>query len=170
MGRFGGAFGIKGWVRVQSFTETPENIFSYLPWLILEQEQWVEVKVKQHKAHKSGFIVQMDQTQDRDQATKFTGCNIAVLPQVLPGLPPGEYYFRDLTGLMVVTTQGVRLGEVRECLNTGANSVLVVQNANTPKGQEHLIPWLPAQGVIVEVQMEDGQILVNWDPDFQATS
>ena len=78
----------------------------------------------------------------------------------LPPVETGEYYWADLEGLSVVTTQGVNLGVVDYLLETGANDVLVVKG-----DRERLIPFLRDQ-TIKSVDLTQSQIIVDWDPDF----
>ena len=97
----------------------------------------------------------------------IVGSEIIVAENVLPELPEGEFYWRDLIGMVVVTTKGYNLGTVSELMETGANDVLVVKaNPNDGFGQkERLIPYLADQ-VVISVSAETKQICVDWDPGF----
>jgi len=97
---------------------------------------------------------------DRDQAQLLMGCEIGIRRDQLPALAPGEYYWNDLIGLRVFNTEGDDFGTVQQLLETGANDVLVVQGE-----QERLIPFVMKQ-VIVEVDLDQGRIRVDWDKDF----
>lgn len=88
------------------------------------------------------------------------GYEIGVRRDQLPALSPGEYYWKDLIGLQVVNIEGDDFGTVDKLLETGANDVLVVKGE-----QERLIPFVMKQ-VIVEVDLQQGQIRVDWDKDF----
>ena len=85
----------------------------------------------------------------------------------MPELPEGEFYWRDLIGMKVVTTKGYDLGEVTDIMETGANDVLVVKaNRNDGFGKkERLIPYLFDQ-VIDSICKKTKQINVDWDPGF----
>lgn len=165
IGRFGGVFGIKGWVKAKSFTSPPENIFRYKPWLVQENNQWLELRVADHRRNRANFTAQIDGIEDREQAGALAGHNIAVTRHRLPELPENNYYWHDLVGLEVITTQGVSLGRVRTLLDTSANHVLVVQ-ATQGTNEEYLIPWLPEQGVIKKVALAERKIEVDWNADF----
>ncbi|MCW8924108.1 MAG: ribosome maturation factor RimM, partial [Gammaproteobacteria bacterium] len=82
-------------------------------------------------------------------------------PEQLKNLSGDEYYWRELIGLRVVNQQGVELGVVESLFETGANDVLVVKDGT----QERLVPWTLGHAVL-EVDMEQGVILVDWDEDF----
>jgi len=79
----------------------------------------------------------------------------------LPALAAGEYYWADLVGLRVETTDGQFLGQVDHLLETGANDVLVVQGED----RERLIPFVMEQ-VIKQIDLNTGRIQVDWDPTF----
>ena len=78
----------------------------------------------------------------------------------LPPPAPGEYYWADLEGLAVETTEGVPLGKVSHLFETGANDVMVVEGE-----RKRLLPFVTGQ-YIVSVDFEAGRIVVDWDPDF----
>ncbi|MCW9083077.1 MAG: ribosome maturation factor RimM, partial [Colwellia sp.] len=104
---------------------------------------------------------------DRDEAQALVGSEILTSENSLPDLPQGEYYWRDLIGMNVVTTQGYDLGVVSDMMETGANDVLVVK-ANLNDGfskKERLIPYL-FEEVVESVSIENKQICVDWDPGF----
>ena len=104
---------------------------------------------------------------DRDEAQALVGSEILTSEKSLPDLPEGEFYWRDLIGMNVVTNKGYDLGIVTDMMETGANDVLVVK-ANLNDGfskKERLIPYLLEQ-VIESVSRENNQICVDWDPGF----
>ena len=74
-------------------------------------------------------------------------------------LPPGEFYWADLTGLMVKNLDGVDLGKVNRLLETGANDVLEVIDQKT-----RLIPYVP-EVFVLDVDLESRTITVDWHPD-----
>jgi 16S rRNA processing protein RimM len=166
LGYISKAYGIKGWVRVCSYTDPSHNIFTYQPWQLLLNGLYQEVKLWQSKCYSKGLIAQLQGCNDRCQAETYAGVEIAVVSDSLPKLNEGEYYWRQLTGLDVKTNSGVKLGKVDHLLATGANDVLVVQgNASSIDTRERLIPWLPDQ-VISNVDLLKGIIWVDWDPEL----
>lgn len=168
VGRFGAPFGIKGWIKVSSFTDPPENILTYKPWMIQREGAHTELAINQHKPGKMGFIVQVNEIDDRDQVRQFTGSEIIVPASSLPEPAPNEYYWSDLIGMEVITLEDFVLGKVTTLIDTGSNSVLVIRRVSqkNKKTSEHLVPWLPAQGVIKGVSLAERQITVDWDPNF----
>jgi 16S rRNA processing protein RimM len=166
-GKLGAPYGIKGWLKVHSFTDDPEGIFDFSPWLIGQQGNWQAIEVTDWRRHNKSFIAKLANVEDRDQANLLTNYEIAIYESQLPDLPEGEFYWRDLIGLSVVTDKGYDLGKVDDLMETGSNDVLVVKaNAKDAFGQgERLIPYL-TDTVVLNVDLNEGIITVDWDPSF----
>lgn len=160
LGRVSGLFGVCGWVKVYSHTEPRENIATYRRWYLQRDGDWQPVRVEQGRRHGKGVVVKLAGVEDRDQAAALIGCDIAIERDQLPPLPPGEYYWTDLEGLRVVTLEGTELGRVSHLFATGANDVMVVKN-----DRERMLPFVQPD-VIRRVDLEQGLIEVDWDPEF----
>jgi len=160
LGRIAALYGVRGWVKVFSHTEPRDNILRYQPWQVKIDAAWQSLRIVEGRVHNQGIVAHLEGYEDRDAATALLGCDIVVRAEQLAQLPPGEYYWSELIGLEVITTQGVALGIVTSLLETGANDVLVVQG-----DRERLIPYLPDQ-VILKVNKGDKCIIVDWDPEF----
>ncbi|WDE12931.1 ribosome maturation factor RimM [Thalassomonas haliotis] len=167
LGKLGAVYGIKGWLKIHSFTDDPEAILDYMPWSLKLGDKVQAVEVTDWRKHNNGLIAKIANYDDRDQAQTLVGSEILANPEALPDLPEGEFYWRDLIGMAVVTTQGYDLGTVSDMMETGANDVLVVKaNRNDAFGKkERLIPYLFEQ-VVISVSVENKQISVDWDPGF----
>lgn len=158
-GRIAGVLGVRGWVKIFSYTRPREMIIDYSPWLIKVGAQWREVIVKEGRVQGKGIVAKLDGIDDRDQASTLVGAEIAINVSRLPPLKAGEYYWSQLVGLQVVNLAGEEFGKVSRLVETGANDVIVVQN-----GRER---WLPVTAqVIREVDLAAGLIRVDWDADF----
>jgi 16S rRNA processing protein RimM len=156
-----GVFGVKGWVKIFSFTEPRENILRYSPWLLQKNNQIQEIKVLGGRRQGDSVVAELQNVADRDDAALLIGAEILIRKQQLPALEPDEYYWADLVGLNVENKDGVKLGKVDHLLETGANDVLVVVDGET----ERLIPFLQGQ-TILKVELDDRLICVDWDADF----
>ncbi|WP_404851488.1 ribosome maturation factor RimM [Colwellia sp. RSH04] len=167
LGKVGAVYGIKGWLRIHSFTDDPDAILDYFPWSLKLGNNTQTVDVTDWRKHNKGLIVKVAGIDDRDIAQKLVSSEIFVNESALPELPEGDYYWRDLIGMKVVTSNGYDLGVVSELLETGANDVLVVKaNLNDGFGKkERLIPYTLGQAV-ESVNAENKQICVDWDPGF----
>lgn len=161
LGKTSGAFGIKGWVKIFSYTSPPEQIFKYQQWYIKQSGQWNPVKLKSGRPQGKGLIAQIDGIADRNAAEALGRCEIAIKREQLPRLREDEFYWSDLIGMQVIDTKGIKFGTVKSMIETGANDVLVVVDGD----KERLIPWILEQ-VIQSVSLQDKQITVDWDPDF----
>ena len=160
VGKISGVFGIKGWVKVFSFTECRENILSYSPWLLKKDSETRLIAVIDGKLQGKAVVAQLDGVNDRDQAASFMGWDIYITPEQLPKVAKDEYYWSDLIGLNVETDLGVELGVVESLLETGANDVVIVKGE-----RERVIPFLQGQ-TIIAIDLEAGRMVVDWDPDF----
>jgi 16S rRNA processing protein RimM len=162
VGKTGAPYGVRGWVKVQSFTESTENLLDYEPWYVVSGESlaWVEASVVEAKIHGKGIIAKFEGCDDRDAALKLGGQEIAIRRDQLPEPENGEYYWIDLEGLEVKTLENVSLGKVDRIEATGANDVLVVKGE-----RELLIPYV-LNHIVHEVNIKAGFIRVDWDPDF----
>lgn len=167
LGTLGAVYGIKGWLKINSFTDQAEGIFEYQPWLIGQEGNWQNVDVAQWRWHNKGLIAKFANIDDRDAAQQLVGRKIAVSAEQLPELPEDEFYWRDLVGLQVLNTENYHMGTVSQMLPTVSNDVLVVTaNSNDAFGKrERLIPFIQSQ-YVVAVNMEEQRITVDWPADF----
>ncbi len=167
VGKLGATYGIRGWLKVHSFTDNAENIFQYSPWFLNQNGSLVEYKVESWKRHNKGYVCKLEGVDVREDAHLLTNFEISVNAASLPELSEDEFYWRELFGMQVVTTKGYNLGEVTDMLETGSNDVLVVKaNLKDAFGKkERLIPFLEEQ-VIINVDREAQRIEVDWDPGF----
>ncbi|MBT8126454.1 MAG: ribosome maturation factor RimM [Gammaproteobacteria bacterium] len=170
VGKVAGVYGVKGWIKVHSNTDPRDAIATYNPWYIQLGSQgkgeWREMRVENGRRQAKTVIAKLAGVDDRDAAMQLTGATIAIRPEQLRALGKDEFYWRDLIGLRVINKEGVELGSVRRLMETGANDVLVVSGGEGDAVQrEHLIPWTPGQAVL-DVDLELGQMCVDWDEDF----
>jgi len=160
VGKISGVFGIKGWVKVFSFTDPRENILTYSPWLLKKGDETKTVNVVDGQLQGKTIVAQLTDVNDRDQAASLMGWDIFITQDQLPKAAKGEYYWSELIGLNVETIDGVQLGVVDSLLETGANDVIIVQGE-----RERVIPFLQGQ-TIINVDLDVGKIVVDWDPEF----
>jgi len=159
LGQISGLFGVKGWVKIHSYTDPREAILDYVDWQVGQEGDWKSVALAEGKRHGKTVIARLVGIDDRDVAAGFVNALISVPRDKMPATADGEYYWSDLEGLQVVRQDGKRLGQVAHLLETGANDVLVVRG-----DQEVLIPYVEGD-VIEDVDLAAGVIRVNWDWD-----
>lgn len=167
VGKIGASYGIKGWFKINTYTEIPEGIFDYSPWRVTLNGNDHVVKVAEWRRHNKGLIAKFDGVETRDDAEAWLHGEIFVSADQLPELSEDEFYWRDLKGMSVVTDKGYDLGKVSDLMETGSNDVLVVDaNPTDAFGKtERLIPYIQ-ESVILSVSKEDNTITVDWDPGF----
>jgi 16S rRNA processing protein RimM len=161
VGRIVGVHGVQGWVKVESWTDPRDNLFGFEQWQLDRDGEVVgEVRLIEGRPGGRGLIAALEDVVDREQARALMGARISVPRSALPPPAEGEYYWVDLEGLAVVTTDGTELGTVSHLFETGANDVMVVRG-----DRERLIPFVPETYVRV-VDVEAGRLEVDWDPAF----
>lgn len=160
VGKVSGVFGIKGWLKIFSYTADKENILDYSPWLLKKADSDKLLKVIDGALQGKAVIALLEGINDRDQASSLLGYDIFIDYQQLPKIAEDEYYWSQLIGLNVINTSGVNLGVVDSLLETGANDVLIV------KGEcERAIPFIQGQSVVT-IDLLTGNMIVDWDPEF----
>lgn len=161
LGRVTGAYGVRGWVKVRSYTQPADNILRYTPWWIAQQGGQKEYPVVSGRVQGGFVVAQLAGLDVREAAMALAGSAISAPRSLLPPLPAGEYYWSDLIGLKVVNQEGVDFGTVTRLFETGANDVLVVDDGET----ERFIPYVFGMYVSA-VDLEAGLMRVDWDADF----
>ena len=170
LGRVSGVFGVKGWIKVWSYTDPLERLLDYRSWALnLPGSGWREVEIDAGQRQGKGLVVHLTGCDDRDLAKQYVQAEIAVPEAEMPRLPAGEFYWYQLEGVRVLAATGphtVLLGRVSHLLETGANDVLVVQPCEgSIDDRERMLPWVDGK-VILGVDLSAGEIRVDWDPTF----
>lgn len=169
VGRITGCYGVKGWVKVHSYTEPRENFLRFGQWMLRRRGAVEPVEFDDGRAQGKGLVVHIAGVDDRTLAESYTGLEVVVPADSLPLLAEGDYYWSQLQGLQVWCRDGDRdndepvlLGTVDYLLETGANDVLVVKpSAGSIDDRERLIPYLPGE-VVTRVDLEQAVLEVNW--------
>jgi 16S rRNA processing protein RimM len=165
VGKIGGCFGIKGWVKVHSYTEPPENFLDFGQWQIRRQGKLEPIDFDNGKIHGKGLVAHIAGIDDRTLAESYRGLEVVVASDALPVLEDGNYYWRDLQGLQVWCQDGedrVLLGSVDYLIETGANDVLVIKACEgSVDKRERLIPYLLGD-TVTRVDLDEALIEVDW--------
>jgi 16S rRNA processing protein RimM len=140
VGRLGAAHGVRGWLRVQSFTDPPQRLFEARP-------------------QGNGWIARLEGVEERDGASRLTGQMILVERDELPPAEGREHYRDDLIGFEAKNLEGAVLGVVDHFVDTPGNAVVVIKGA-----REH---WVPVTGQHLRSIDKDARtVLVDWPEDF----
>ena len=161
VGRLHGAFGVRGEVKLESFTDPPRAIARYQPW-ILRDARGHERACEGARVREGGkgLVATMPGVGDKDAADALRGTEVLVPRSALPPPAPGEYYWVDLEGLRVVNLEGADFGTVSHLFSTGVNDVLVARG-----DRERMIPFVQPD-YIRSVDFDAGIVTVDWDADF----
>ncbi|TZF88750.1 ribosome maturation factor RimM [Cognatilysobacter lacus] len=162
VGRVVGAFGVRGEVKIESWTEPRSAILGYRPWTLRDarggERELIGVRGRETA---KGVVAELPGVDDRDAAEAMRGTEIYVARAVLPKPAQGEVYWVDLEGLQVVNVDGRLMGRVSHVFPTGANDVLVAREGD----REWLIPFVRPQ-YVTDIDLDAGRVTVDWDPDF----
>jgi 16S rRNA processing protein RimM len=163
MGRVAAPYAVKGWLKIQPFTEYVDSLCGYDTWWLGNSKRpesgWREYPVLETKVHGQTLLVQLRGVNGRDAAEALQGFEVAVNRTDFPAPESDEYYWDDLIGAEVSNTEGVVLGKVQGLLETGANDLLQVSGERL-----RLIPFVDA--FVRDVDIKQGRILVEWGADW----
>ena len=167
LGKIVGVWGVKGWIKLHSFTRNRVDIAKYSTWYLQDSRSKLDpvaINVINCREQAQGIVAQLEGVVDRDQAMAMNGQKIFIKKSDLPELPDGEFYWQQLIGLKVVNDVE-EIGVINSILETGANDVLVVK-PNEIDQADVLIPY--TDQVVLQVDLEQGTMQVDWDPSFLA--
>ena len=174
VGQVVGPYGIKGWLKVVSFTDPADNLLGYRPWRLaraaathrasprIPEAHLGALEVEEARRHGQIYIAKVKGIDDRRSAETLADAQILIDASALPRLPDNEFYWRDLIGMTVVLPDGVPLGCVVELIETGANDVLVVEG----DAGRRLIPFVAT--VIGEVDLAARKLVADWREPAEA--
>jgi 16S rRNA processing protein RimM len=172
VGSIGAPSGVKGWLKINSYTEPTDNIVNFKQWFLVDSgyddctdnQDIVPLPVNVLSVKNchdiNRFLVLIAGVADRNAASLLTNKKIAVERQQLPELSNGQYYWTDLIGCTVVNRVDESLGQVKNIFNNSANDILVIQGDSS--GYEHLVPFIMDEFVL-NVDLANQKILVNWE-------
>ena len=158
VGKVSGPHGIKGWVKVISYTNPLENILSYKEWFIINKEGKKAFSIEDFRIQGKKIIVKLDGIQDRNSAEDLKNKEILVSRIELPKLEKNTYYWNDLLDLPVLDKKGTQIGKVDSLFETGSNDVLVIVNENK---ERLLVPFIMEE-VIKKVDLVKEFISIDW--------
>jgi 16S rRNA processing protein RimM len=149
----GAPHGVRGEVRVKSFTADPVALAAYGP---LRAENGRSFEIERLRPQKEVVVAKLRGVDDRDAAAKLTGLTLGIDRNALPDPDEDEYYLADLIGLSAVSAEGGPLGTITNVYNHGAGDILEL----TPPGGDRsaLIPFTRASAP--EVDIRAGRIVL----------
>ena len=180
VGRVLDAWGIKGWVKLLPHSGDPQTLLQAKSWFLQTPEARfrpgftafkgaVSVAIDECRWHSDVVVAKIEGLDDRNGAEALKGARIFLPRSAFPPPADDEYYWVDLIGLDVINRQGQSLGQVRDLMSTGPNSVLVLAYEATAEDgsvvpAERMIPFVSAY--VDAVDLPARRITVDWQSDY----
>ena len=166
VGEIIGSHGLEGWVQIFSYTRPAEKILTYSPWQLVDASGREEYLLSSYRVAGKKILVSFEGCSDRNKADGLKARQIYIEKSQMPALEEGDFYWNDLVGMKVKSTEGIFFGNVETLIETGANDVLVVSPAKGSwDNNERLIPYVDGD-VIIKVDQSLNQIIVDWGSSF----
>ena len=151
---------MRGWLRVQSFTDPPQRLFELPVWQLKSEAGATRaVKLLEVRPQGNGWIARLEGVDERDAASRLTGQMILVEHETLPPTEGREHYRDDLIGFEAKNLDGALLGVVDHFIDTPGNVVMVIQGE-----REHLVPVTREH--LRSVDKDARRLVVDWPEDF----
>jgi len=160
MGRVRGPYGVKGWIKVEPYTERVEALGQFGEWWLGRDSRWQRVSVAEWSVHGAHIVARLAVCPDREAAAALRGLEVSVPREALPATAENEFYQADLIGFEVVNRAGERLGRLERLFGNGAHEVASVRW----QGGERLIPFVAP--VLERIDLDAGEIHVDWGADW----
>ena len=161
VGAIAGVHGLKGEVKIKSFTADPHCVAAYGP-VCTENEKYVfHLTIK--SIAKGMLIARLDGIEDRTSAEKLKGERLYVPRSALPEPESGEFYQSDLVGLSAETNFGEKIGAIKAIYNFGASDIIEIALKTGEQEEEMMIPF--TNEIVPEVDIKGGRVVINL-PDY----
>jgi 16S rRNA processing protein RimM len=161
VGRVLDAWGLKGGLKIQPFSEDARALLENREWWFGEPGHERDFEVVEAKMHGQTVTARLVGVADREVAEGFRGQAVSLPRARFPGLDGSEYYWVDLIGLAVLNRAGDQFGEVVGLMENGAHQILEVKAPDTPL---RLIPFVSA--VVLDVDLVGRRVVVDWQLDY----
>ncbi len=156
IGQIVNTFGIKGWVKVNPFTDDPERFQELNNVLVVKNKELINMQIEEVKFHKNVILVKFKGIEDINMAEKYKGCYIKIKREDARKLPKDTYFIADLIGMKVYDDEGNLLGTLEDIYNNKIHDIYVVKN---DLGKQILLP--STKEVIKEIDIERDRIIVH---------
>src|SRR6476620_2891710 len=158
--RIGAAHGVRGAVKLWTFTEDPLAVKRYGPLMTKDGARQFEVThAREAKGH---LVATLKGIATRDEAERLNGIELYIARERLPATDDDEYYHADLIGLAAVTSANEPLGRVIAIHNFGAGDIIEIA---PPQGATMLLPFTNA--VVPTVDVEGGRVVIELPQEIE---
>jgi 16S rRNA processing protein RimM len=152
VGRVAGAFGVKGEVRIASYTAEPEALLAYRD--LKREDGSPGLTLTGGRPAKGGLVARAREIETREQAEALRGLRLYIAREVLPAPDEDEFYLIDLIGLAVESPAGEPLGRVKDVRDFGAGDILEIQ---PEAGPSWYLPF--TREAVPEVRIGEGKLV-----------
>ena len=156
IGQIVNTFGIKGFVKVNPFTDDLERFEELDSVFVVKNKELIEMKIEEIKYHKNLVLIKFKGIEDINMAEKYKGCYIKIQREAARKLQKDTYFIADLIGLPVYDEKGNLLGKVDDIYNNKSHDIYVVKDE---LGKQILLP--STKEVIKQIDIENERIIVH---------
>ncbi len=156
IGQIVNTFGIKGFVKVNPFTDDLERFEELDSVFVVKNKELIEMKIEEIKYHKNLVLIKFKGIEDINMAEKYKGCYIKIKREATRKLPKDTYFIADLIGLPVYEENGNLLGKLDDIYNNKSHDIYVVKDG---LGKQILLP--STKEVIKQIDIENEKIVVH---------
>lgn len=156
IGQIVNTFGIKGFVKVNPFTDDLERFEELDSVFVVKNKELIEMKIEEIKYHKNLVLIKFKGIEDINMAEKYKGCYIKIKREATRKLPKDTYFIADLIGLPVYEENGNLLGKLDDIYNNKSHDIYVVKDE---LGKQILLP--STKEVIKQIDIENEKIVVH---------
>ncbi len=152
VGRVAGAFGVRGELRINSFTDDPAALVRYRA--LIRADGAPALTITGGRPHKGALVARAKEVATREDAEALRGLDLYLPRSVLPAPDEDEFYLADLIGLRAVSPDGAELGRIKSVQNFGAGDLLEIAPPDGPSW------WLPfTKAAAPEVRLAEGLVV-----------
>ncbi len=169
LGRISAAQGLRGEVRIATFTEAPENIAAYGPLTASDGRTFNITALRPLKA--ANVVAQLEGVTDRTGAEALCGLELFAARGCLPPAEDGEWYVSDLMGLTATAPDGAEVGEIIAVQNFGAGDLLEIRPpvSGGEDGETQTTLLVPfTEAAVPEVDITGGRVVVVLPDEIEA--
>jgi 16S rRNA processing protein RimM len=156
LGVVGAPFGVRGWIKLRSYTEPPERLLQHRDLQLRLGGSWRAYRIEASGRSGGQLTVKLFGVDDRDAAQALRGAAVGVARGDLPARAAKDFYRADLIGCEVVNLAGVRLGILQHFVEIPAHALMVVRGE-----REHWVPAVPRH--LRRVDLQARRVVVDWD-------
>jgi 16S rRNA processing protein RimM len=156
LGVVGAPFGVRGWVKLRSFTDPPDRLLQHRSLQLSVGGAWATYKIEASGRSGGQLTAKLSGVNTRDQAEGLRGAQVHVPRSELPQRDDKDFYRADLIGCEVVNLAGIHLGCVQHFIETPAQVLMVVRGE-----QEYWVPAVPQH--LRRVDLQARRVVVDWD-------